>query len=99
MHRKYILQQHADIACPVCRSSYKKASFEFDSEIWSADTLLERIVEQHEADYIQPDSSDDELQVDRSLRSSSECAQAPFQGWSTHRPQMRHPLRQMSQSA
>eukprot|EP00966_Prymnesium_polylepis_P085146 1971457-Prymnesium_polylepis.2 len=44
-------------ACPIClekinhrATSYKTASFDFDSEIWNADTLLERLVEQHDAD-------------------------------------------------
>ena len=92
--RKYLVQQHTDIACPVCRSSYKTASFDFDSDIWNADTLLEHLVEQHDADYIQADTlSDDELDVDRLLRSNNGCAQAHSQEWSKHRPPKRPPLR------
>ena len=60
---------------------YQTASFEFDSDIWNADTLLERLVKQHDADYIQAESSsDDELDVDRLLRSNSGCVQAHLQG-------------------
>jgi hypothetical protein len=59
---------------------YQTASFEFDSDIWNADTLLERLVKQHDADYIQAEgSSDDELDVDRSLRSRNGCVQAHAQ--------------------
>ena len=80
MLRKYILQQHTDLACPVCRSRYQTASFEFDSDIRNADTLLESLVKQHDADYIQSEtSSDDELDVDRLLRSSNGCVQAHAQ--------------------
>ena len=77
--RKYILQQHTDLACPVCRSRYQTASFEFDSDIWNADTLLERLMMQHDADYTAETSSDDELDVDRLLRSSNGCVQARLQ--------------------
>ena len=92
--RKYILQQHTDLACPVCRSHYHTASFEFDSDIWNADTLLERLMMQHDADYTAETSSDDELDVDRLLRSSSNgCAQVHSQEWSEHRPAKRLPLR------
>ena len=94
MHAQvYLVQQDTDIACPVCRSSYKTASFDFDSDIWNADTLIEALVKQHDADYIQAETSDDELYIDRWLRSSNGCAQAHAQEWSERRPAKRPSLR------
>eukprot|EP00966_Prymnesium_polylepis_P169834 3926541-Prymnesium_polylepis.1 len=43
LHEACILQKHTDLACPVRGSRNQTASFDFDSDIWNADTLLERL--------------------------------------------------------
>lgn len=55
--RKYIIRQTDDtFSCANCRASYTKKSLEEDPELWSADDLIERLI-QDDPCYIESDDS------------------------------------------
>lgn len=66
--QKNIRRQDTEIACPTCRTTYAVATFEQDIGLWSADTLLARLVVQDDSGYANDSSSDLQEDVERCLR-------------------------------
>jgi hypothetical protein len=74
--RKYIIRQTDEtFSCANCRASYTKTSFEEDIDLWSADDLIEKLI-QDDPCYIERDDSvnGDMTVVHRCLRPRDMCA-------------------------
>lgn len=70
--RKYVVRQGEHFACTNCRTIFTRVSFEDDIDMWSADALVDRLV-QHDPLYITSDAESEDTTDGkaRSLRSQS----------------------------
>lgn len=65
--RKYMRQQDTEFACPMCRTIYDMSAFE-EEDAWSAEALIEDLIERQDSDYTHDNGSDAQEEVERCLR-------------------------------